>query len=365
MRACSEGPGEVGEILACRRAATFAGRGHVQAIRRQSRPSTLRNATDRGSDRRAAIATHHEKTDMHDHQEDHDLGLQHDLEVISRQLHERRRLLGLIASGSTMMLLGACGGGSGSSDGSTSTATTTTSNTGTSSGTSTGTTISSSGSCLADPEETAGPYPADGSNSVSSSVVNVLSASGIVRSDIRSSFGSSTTAAAGLPLTLTLTLVDVNNSCAALEGYAIYLWHCTRDGKYSLYSSGIQDENYLRGVQVTDSNGQVTFQSIFPACYSGRWPHIHFEVYPSLATATSYTNKILTSQMAMPGDICDAVYASVSGYSASVTNKAAISLSSDNVFGDNTSAQLAAQTPTLSGDTSNGYTGTITIGIAL
>jgi protocatechuate 3,4-dioxygenase beta subunit len=186
----------------------------------------------------------------------------------------------------------------------------------------------------------------------------------VVRSDIRSSFGTSTNTAAGVPMTLTITLVNTNNACAVLSGYAIYLWHCTREGGYSLYSSGITNENYLRGVQVTDANGQVTFTSIFPACYSGRWPHIHFEVYPSLATATSYVNRILTSQFALPSAICDTVYAGATGYSASVSNKASVSIASDGVFGDNTSAQIAAMTPTLTGSVAAGYTGTVVVGVA-
>jgi protocatechuate 3,4-dioxygenase beta subunit len=167
-----------------------------------------------------------------------------------------------------------------------------------------------------------------------------------------------------VPLTLTITLVNTNSSCAVLSGYAIYIWHCNRSGEYSLYSSGIQNENYLRGVQVTDANGQVTFTTIYPACYSGRWPHIHFEVYPSLATATTYANRVLVSQFAMPDSINATVFAST-GYSASVSNYAAISLSSDNVFGDNTSAQIAIQTPTITGSVSAGYVGTATVGVAL
>jgi hypothetical protein len=139
--------------------------------------------------------------------------------------------------------------------------------------------------------------------------------------------------------------------------------HCTRDGQYSLYSNGIQDENFLRGVQVTDGNGQVTFQTIYPGCYSGRYPHIHFEVYPSLALATLYTNKILTSQMALPKDVSSAVYSGASGYSASVSNLAGVTTSSDNVFGDNTAAQIALMTPSISGDATSGFTGTITIGV--
>jgi protocatechuate 3,4-dioxygenase beta subunit len=216
---------------------------------------------------------------------------------------------------------------------------------------------------VADPPETDGPYPADGSNSINGSVSNILTQSGIVRSDIRSSFGSSATTAPGVPLTLTINLVNSNSNCVVLSNYAIYIWHCNRDGEYSLYSSAIQNENYLRGVQVSDSNGQVTFTTIFPGCYSGRYPHIHFEVYPSLTAATSYANAVLISQMAMPSAICNTVYATATGYSGSATNFAGITTSTDNVFSSSTAAQIAAQTPSLSGSVSAGYTGTITVGL--
>ncbi|WP_245532495.1 intradiol ring-cleavage dioxygenase [Asticcacaulis excentricus] len=195
--------------------------------------------------------------------------------------------------------------------------------------------------------------------------MNALALSGINRSDIRTSVGSASGTAPGLPLKLTITLVNSASGCAALSGYVIYLWHCTRDGLYSLYSSGVTGENYLRGIQVTDTNGQVTFTTIFPGCYSGRMPHMHVEVYPSLASATSYANKIKTSQFALDRSVCSTVYSNVSGYSASVSNLAAISFSSDNVFSDNTSAELAAQTIALTGDTTNGYTGTVTFGITV
>jgi protocatechuate 3,4-dioxygenase beta subunit len=198
---------------------------------------------------------------------------------------------------------------------------------------------------------------------VNGSVSNILTASGIVRSDIRSSFGTATATAPGLPLQLTITLVNSNMACAPLEGYAIYIWHCDSGGNYSLYSSGLQNQNYLRGVQVTDANGQVTFTTVFPGCYSGRYPHIHFEIYPSLAAATSYASSVLISQMAMPSAVCQAIYNNVSGYSQSITNFAAVSTSTDNVFGDNTAAQLAQQTPSLAGSVSSGYSGTILIGV--
>jgi protocatechuate 3,4-dioxygenase beta subunit len=80
------------------------------------------------------------------------------------------------------------------------------------------------------------------------------------------------------------------------------------------------------------SDGVATFTSIFPACYSGRWPHIHFEVYPSLAAATDDSNKVATSQIALPEDSCNAAYAT-DGYSQSVRNLQPVSLRTDNVFG--------------------------------
>jgi protocatechuate 3,4-dioxygenase beta subunit len=290
------------------------------------------------------------------HIDDHDLGLQRDLERIAA-LKQRRRVLGMMLSGSALLIAGCNGDDSSSSSDTTST----TGSGDTSSGSGSSSTASSS--CTAAASETNGPYPSDGSNTINGQVSNVLAESGVVRSDIRSSFGSSTTVAPGVPLTLTLTLLNSNNLCAPLAGYAIYIWHCTRDGLYSLYSNGVQNENFLRGVQVADANGQVTFTTIFPGCYSGRYPHIHFEIYPSLSMATLYTNRILTSQMALARDVCSTVYSGATGYSSSVSNLAGVTIASDNVFRDNTTAQMAAMTPTLSGSIANGYTGTLSIGV--
>ena len=175
--------------------------------------------------------------------------------------------------------------------------------------------------------------------------MNVLTQDGIVRSDIRSSFGSSSTVAHGVPLTIELQVVDTANGCQPLAGRGgLRLALRSSDGNYSLYSNGVTNENYLRGVQETDGDGMVRFTSIFPACYSGRWPHIHFEVYPSLATATKASGKLATSQLALPEDVCDAVFAT-SGYSTSVRNLAQVSLASDNVFRDGASLE----TPTMTG----------------
>ncbi len=203
------------------------------------------------------------------------------------------------------------------------------------------------GDCTEIPEETAGPFPGDGSNGP-----DVLTQSGVVRSDIRSSFGASTTAAAGVPLTIRFAILDLANACKPLANAAIYAWHCDRDGNYSMYASKLTNENYLRGVQSADGNGIVTFQSIFPGCYSGRWPHVHFEVYPSLAKATDPANRLATSQIALPEAACREVYAA-DGYASSLANLGQVSLARDMVFGDD---QGIHQIGAVTGTVSNGLT---------
>ncbi|WP_448663714.1 intradiol ring-cleavage dioxygenase [Sphingomonas sp. CJ20] len=294
--------------------------------------------------------------------DDHDEGLSHDLMAMTA-LSNRRHALRWFAGAGTGMLLSACDSGGSAGSVVTATPTPSTTATPTPGATATPTPSATSTACVVDPTETNGPYPADGTNTSSGLTSNALTASNVVRSDIRSSFiGSSTTTAAGVTLTLTLTLVDVNTACAPLAGYAIYIWHCDRAGKYSLYD--LPAESYLRGVGVTDANGQVTFTTIFPGCYAGRWPHIHFEVFSSLANATSGRYATLISQLAMPSAACSTVYNGASGYTSSIANFAGVSINSDNVFGDNTSAQIAQQTPNVNGSVANGYTGTATIGIA-
>ena len=203
------------------------------------------------------------------------------------------------------------------------------------------------------PDETGGPYPGDGSNGI-----NVLDDSGIVRRDIRSSFGASSTTAEGVPLTIQLSVRDAATG-AALAGAAVYLWHCNRLGEYSLYSSSLQNENYLRGVQEVDDTGTVTFTSIFPGCYDGRWPHIHFEVYADVATAVASGPIVKTSQIALPQEACGAVYATT-GYESSVANLSRTSLTTDNVFRDDGAIHQLA---TMSGSPAGGYTAALTIGV--
>jgi protocatechuate 3,4-dioxygenase beta subunit len=269
-----------------------------------------------------------------------DRGLVYDL----RTLVDRRRALGLFGGIGAAALLAACGGPDSSGQGSAATGTTAASGT-------TGST-SGSGDLTEVPDETGGPYPGDGSNGP-----NVLDDSGVVRGDIRSSFGSSTTTAEGVPLDIRLTVRDAASG-DVLTGAGVYLWHCDRDGRYSLYSEGVTGENYLRGAQQVNAAGTASFTSIFPACYSGRWPHIHFEVYASLSDATSSGPIVKTSQIALPKEACEAVYATA-GYEQSVANLSQVSLTGDNVFGDDGGIHQIA---TMSGDATGGYTAALTIG---
>ncbi|GAA2130492.1 intradiol ring-cleavage dioxygenase [Glycomyces algeriensis] len=204
------------------------------------------------------------------------------------------------------------------------------------------------------PEETAGPYPGDGSNGP-----DVLEESGIVRSDIRSSFGTGSATAEGVRLTLQFTVYDMANGNVPFEGVAVYAWHCTREGEYSMYGEGLESENFLRGVQIADADGVVSFTSVYPGCYSGRWPHVHFEVYPDEASITDSANAIATSQLAFPEDVCETVYAE-EGYESSVENLAQITLESDNIFSDDGGE---SQMGTVSGDVANGYTVTLAVGV--
>jgi protocatechuate 3,4-dioxygenase beta subunit len=268
--------------------------------------------------------------------DEEDRGLVYDV----RTLVDRRAALGLFGGVALTTLLAACA----------SPATTATPSTAASSGTDTGT---ASGDLTEVPDETGGPFPGDGSNGV-----NVLDDSGIVRSDIRSSFGASTTTAEGVPLTIQLTVRDAATG-DGLSGAAVYLWHCDRDGNYSLYSDGVEDENYLRGVQELDASGTATFTSIFPAAYSGRWPHVHFEVYSDVANAVSSGPIVKTSQLALPKEACDAVYATA-GYEQSVRNLASTSLQQDMVFGDDGGIHQIAS---MSGSAGAGYTAALTIGV--
>ena len=282
----------------------------------------------------------------------HEHSLANDIQtMLDMTISRRQSLRWLFASAAAVPMAG-CGGGGTAAE----TSTTSTTSTGT---TTTGTTGSTT-TCAVIPEETGGPYPGDGTNSNANGVANALILAGIVRQDIRSSIAGASGVAAGVPLTIKLQMVNVKTSCANLAGATVYLWHCDREGRYSMYSSGITGENYLRGVQEADASGMVTFTTIFPGCYDGRMPHVHFEVYPSLAKSTVASNRIKTSQFGFPTATLAEAY-TASGYATSVSNLSRISYATDNVFSDGTSLQIASVT----GNVTQGYVATLTVGVSL
>jgi protocatechuate 3,4-dioxygenase beta subunit len=275
----------------------------------------------------------------------------------------RRRALTLLGLGGIGLIAAACGssGGGGGTATTAGAATTPAPGTTGASPTTTGgaastsaTTATSAASDLSEtPEETAGPFPADGSNdNGEGSVADVLADGRIVRSDIRSDLDGSNTQD-GVPMSLTMNVVD--SSRQPLAGAAVYIWHCSRDGNYSAYSSGMNggeyaDRSYLRGVQVADGSGDVTFRTVLPGRYQGRAFHIHFEVYGD----DTYADTLLTSQMGMDDDLIDSLYSAVDGYESALENDT--DNADDGIFRDGADHQLL----TVTGDATSGITATFT-----
>lgn len=257
-----------------------------------------------------------------------------------RTLLTRRGVLSLMGIGAGTAVLAACAGDSGS--GSTSS----------SAGTASGSSTAATGEI---PEETNGPYPADGTQDL-----NILEESGIERSDIRSSLDGGSTVE-GVPLTFTFTITDLTKDSAPFAGAALYVWHCNAKGEYSMYTQGVENETWLRGIQVADDKGQVTFETVVPGCYQGRWTHFHIEAYPDLASATNVSNAIATSQVSFPADMLGEVYKE-SVYAGSTENLAGVGSSptDDMIFGD---GDASLQLGTFTGDVKSGYTGSINVAI--
>jgi protocatechuate 3,4-dioxygenase beta subunit len=217
--------------------------------------------------------------------------------------------------------------------------------------------------CTALPTATAGPFPADGTNVRAGQTVNILTEAGVIREDIRPSIGGLTPVAEGVPVTLEITLVDVRRDCAPLGGMAVYAWQCDAEGVYSIY--GAADRNYLRGVAISDGSGLVRFTTVFPACYPGRWPHIHFEVFSSAEMAVSGKGALLTSQFALPEAECRAVYDSQALYAASRETINGVSLGRDGIFRDSSAQEMAAQMLALTGSPGAGYAATGRVGLVI
>jgi len=256
---------------------------------------------------------------------------------IAARAMSRRTLLGGVGALSGLTLLGCSSGGSDSTTPGTTPTSTTTGTTAATTNTST-TTTTSPGSCVLIPQETVGPYPLFN---------DIASAAVYQRDDI-------TEGKTGVPLRLTLNIVNANNQCAPILTAMVYVWHTDKDGYYSGYNQNGADmrgQTFCRGVQTTDTNGRVTFNTIFPGWYPGRATHIHFRVYLGLDLQA-------TSQLAFPSAITSAVYTTLL-YAAKGQNPT--STSNDGIFSDGVSYQLPIVT---SNATTGGYDAELTVGIA-
>ncbi|MBR06079.1 MAG: intradiol ring-cleavage dioxygenase [Rickettsiales bacterium] len=193
---------------------------------------------------------------------------------------------------------------------------------------------SSSSGCSVTNSETEGPFP-------------IKNPSSLVRSDI---IGDRT----GVALSIAIIILDSSSECDPLEGALVDIWHCDKDGYYSEYggtnmqSVDFSDVHFLRGRQVTDSDGKVEFTSIFPGWYQSRSTHIHVHVYNSSGKS------LLVTQIAFPESSSDSPVVLVNaatdfGYTKGMSGYTYHS--SDNVFSDGVDNELA----TVEGSVNEGY----------
>ena len=240
----------------------------------------------------------------------------------------RRQAIGILAVAGAGAILG-CGGG-----------------TKTTASTTTSTTTTANSSCTVTPEGEEGPYFVDDS------------AAGFARSDIRSNLDGSNTQS-GIPLTLSVSVYDSENGCVAMPNVQVDIWHCNASGVYS--AEDVEDtsgETWLRGYQLTDSNGLATFVTIVPGWYAGRTTHIHLRVRSSYdSTTTGGTN---TTQLVFPQDVIDSISTTISPYSGEGTNPT--TNASDHVY---TGEVSGATLLTLTGDTSHGFTATCKLNLPI
>ncbi|MCB2204580.1 T9SS type A sorting domain-containing protein [bacterium] len=191
-------------------------------------------------------------------------------------------------------------------------------------------------SCWLTPETTEGPYYFD---------------PGLLRSDIRLDTQNNVLHD-GLPLDLTISVVNV--SCQPVAGVLVDIWHANRGGLYSGYvqpQGNTTNQNFLRGTQVTDEQGNCRFETIYPGWYPGRTTHIHFKVRLS---SMAYVTSQFAFEDAVNADVYDTALYADRGQNTT-TN------ASDGVFRDATPEHLLAEVEP--DPVSGGYRGTYTIGI--
>ncbi len=198
------------------------------------------------------------------------------------------------------------------------------------------------GSCVLITEETAGPFP-----------LNLSGNEAYFRTNIAEG-------RPGLPLDLSLKVTNANNGCAPISNARVDVWHCDRDGVYSGFSNqpgGVdaRGETFCRGILLTDDQGLVRFETIYPGWYPGRVTHIHFQVYLN-------NGLVATSQLAFPDATNTLIYAT-DAYPNGV-NAGTPSNTADSLFAspaDSLEYQIAS---TSSNATTGGYDAHLDVGVA-
>ncbi|MEN2401748.1 intradiol ring-cleavage dioxygenase [Flavobacterium sp. MC2016-06] len=201
---------------------------------------------------------------------------------------------------------------------------------------------SSSSSCSVTPSETEGPFPTKSPATLVSS--NIISDR------------------TGVAFSIKIYIKNTSASCAALAGALVDIWHCDKDGYYSEYggtsmqTADFTTVHFLRGRQTTDTDGLVSFKSIFPGWYQSRATHIHVHIYNASGKS------LLVTQIAFPEGTNSAVAlvnaSTANGYTKGLTGYTYNA--SDNVFSDSVTNEMS----TVTGSVSEGFVLTHTINVA-
>ena len=159
----------------------------------------------------------------------------------------------------------------------------------------------------------------------------------------------------GTPLLVALRFVAAG-SCEPIRDVFVDIWHTDADGQYSGYPGQGDDradtsgETFLRGRQVTDAEGRVEFETIYPGWYPGRTVHIHFRAFTS-------EGRLIASQLYFPDEVSDAVFES-EPYSARGPRRS--TNANDSVGRDDVALQALMGQLTSNGD---GYVVSLTVGV--
>jgi protocatechuate 3,4-dioxygenase beta subunit len=197
-----------------------------------------------------------------------------------------------------------------------------------------------SSSCVITPEGEIGPFFVDDG------------LDGFNRTDIRSNIDGSH-AQAGIPLTLNIVVLDAENDCVVLQGVQIDIWQCNAAGVYS--DEGVEStagETWLRGYQLTDTDGESSFVTIFPGWYAGRTTHIHLRLRSKYSTNTT--------QLFFAQGVVNTINTTVSPYASHGRNPT--TNDSDRVYAEQTEGLTEL---ILTGNTTAGYTTTFTVSLPI